>query len=86
MIIIIISSCRNCGKGVFEMIHTFENFDKEILNMPLPYKYVIHSPKEKESDDCYEYLHAHSTRWMEFNRCLSVPVEDRHFSTGTNYI
>lgn len=78
-----IISCSDCGNGVFEMVCTFENFNMELLNTNLPYKYVIHSPKEKESDDCYEYLHAHSTRWIDYNRCLVVPAEDRHFPTGT---
>ena len=77
---------RDYGGGVFEMSCTFENFDVEILKTPLPYKYVIHSPKVKKSEDCYEYLHAFSNRWHEYNRCLVIPAQDRHFPTGTcNY-
>jgi hypothetical protein len=79
-------SCRDYG-GVFEMVCTFENFDKEILEMPLPYKYVIHSPKEQKPEDCYEYLHAHSlSYWNEYNRCLVIPAKDRHFPTSRYYI
>ena len=64
------------------MLCSFENFDVEILKMPLPYKYVVHSPKVKKTEDCYEYLHAHSTNWCEYNRCLVIPAEDQHFLAG----
>ena len=77
-------SCRDYGSGVVEMVCTFENFNKEILKMPFPYKYIIHSPKEKKAEDCYEYLHAHSSRWYEYNRCLVIPAKDRHFPIGMN--
>jgi hypothetical protein len=80
-----ILSCRDYGGGVVEMVCTFENFNTEILKTPLPYKYVIHSPKEKKPEvDCYEYLHAHSSRWTDFycNRCLVIQAKDRHFPAG----
>ena len=64
------------------MVCTFENFNMEILKMPLPYKYVVHSPKVKKPEECYEYLHAHSSHWREYNRCLVIPAKDRHFPTG----
>ena len=67
---------------MFEMVCIFENFDRDLLERPLPYKYVIHSPKEKNPEDCYEYLHAHTSRWYEYNRCLVIPAKDRHFRTG----
>ena len=65
---------------------TFEYFDVEILKTPLPYKYVVRSPKVKKPEDHYEYLHAHShsNAWRDrdYNRCLIIPAEDRHFPTG----
>ena len=78
-----IVSCRDYGEGVFEMMCKFQNFDVEILRMPLAYKYVIYSPKMKTSDDCYEYLHAHSpSYWREYNRCLVIRTEYLRFPTG----
>ena len=73
--------CRRFDDVLSEMICTFETFDKEILQAPLPYKYVIHSPKSKkrEETECYEYLHWKN---QECNRCLDVPAVDRHFTTG----
>lgn len=68
---------RDFRDGMFEMICTFPNFDVEILKHPLPYKYVIHSPKAKKDEECYEYLHVHSSTWKEFNRCLVIPPEHR---------
>jgi hypothetical protein len=66
------------------MVCIFENFDREILNMPLPYKYVIHSPKDKKPEDYYEYLHARSHFWTttEYNRCLIIQAKDQQFPTG----
>lgn len=78
-----IITCRDYGDGVVEMSCTFENFDVEILKTPLPYKYVVHSPKAKKFEENYEYLHAHSSwRDHDYNRCLVIPAEDRHFPTG----
>ena len=59
------------------MTCTFENFDVEILKHPLAYKYVVHSPKAKKDEDCYECLHAHDSKWptKEYNRCLKIPPE-----------
>jgi hypothetical protein len=76
-------SCRDYGDGVVEMSCTFEKFDIEILKTPLPYKYVVYSPKVKKSEENYEYLHAHSSwRSIDLNRCLVIPAGDRHFPTG----
>ena len=72
------------GDGIFEMTCTFKNFDVEILKHPLPYKYVVHSPKAKKSEDCYECLHAHTSHWhKEFNRCLFIPPQKRPAPGGT---
>ena len=83
---IILLICRDYGDGVVEMSCTFEHFDTEILNTPLPYKYVVTSPKVKKTEESYEYLHAHShsTTWRDrdYNRCLVIAAEDRHFPTG----
>ena len=46
--------------------------DAAILKYPIPYKYVIHSPKMEHQDDCYEYLQGYS--W-DPNRCLQVAVD-----------
>lgn len=54
---------------------TFRNVDVEILKRPLPYKYVVHSPKADKDQNCYEFLHAYSSNRNEFNRCLVVPPE-----------
>lgn len=61
---------------------TFKTFDVEILKYPLPYKYVVFSPKTKRGDNnCYEYLHAHAVKPLygneyDFNRCLHIPQLD----------
>ena len=73
------------GDGISEMACTFENFDVELLKHPLAYKYVVHSPKAKKDDDCYEYLHAHASTWpnREYNRCLKIPPEKQPASGGS---
>ena len=52
----------------------FHNFDVEILKYPLPYKYIVHSPKSEKDHNCYEYLHGHT---KEFDRCLNIPHENQ---------
>ena len=48
---------------------------------PIPYKYVIHSPKTKESqDDCYEYLHEYFL--ANPDRMLKIPREKYHQACG----
>jgi hypothetical protein len=80
---IILILCRDYGDGVVEMSCTFETFDVEILKTPLPYKYVIYSPKVKKPEENYEYLHAHSSwRSVDLNRCLVIPAEHRQYTTG----
>ena len=36
----------------------------------IPYKYVVYSPKTREEDDYYEYLHDYSETVY---RCLRIP-------------
>ena len=73
---------RDFDDGMFEMVCTFENFDVEILKLSVPYKYVVYSPKAKKDDDRYEYLHAHSTWRVDFNRCLFIRAQDRPAAGG----
>ena len=69
---------------MFEMECTFENFDVELLKLPVPYKYVVYSPKAKKDDDRYEYLHAHASAWHgDYNRCLFIRPEDRPSPGGS---
>ena len=55
---------------------TFEFFDGEILKccQPIPYKYVVHSPKTKDDPkNCYEFLHSHASHGQVKDRCLFIP-------------
>ena len=56
------------------MVCVFPNFDVDILKNPIPYKYVIHSPKATKDDECYEHIH---TSRGDYNRCLILPHEQR---------
>ena len=60
-----------------EMTCTFENFNAELLKSfsPVSYKYVVHSTKEVERDDCFEYLHTQHRRHGNVDRCLMIPPE-----------
>ena len=59
---------RDYGSGWCEMTCTLQ-IDAAILKNPIPYKYVIYSPKMEHPDDCYEYFHAYSGNP---NRCLQI--------------
>lgn len=72
---------RDLGDGFFEMACTL-HIDKEILQHPIPYKYVIESPKTRRDGNCYEYLHAHASRWREYNRCLSISAIEGRYPIG----
>ena len=61
--------CRAIGDGWYEMTCTL-SIDADILKSPVPYKYVVYSPKKENEDDCYEYLHGYG--W-DPNRCLRIP-------------
>ena len=61
--------CRAIDDGWYEMTCTL-NIDADILKNPVPYKYVVYSPKMENKDDCYEYLHGYG--WNP-NRCLRIP-------------
>lgn len=81
IIIIILSNFRLFDDEFYEMSCTFETFDMDILKFPLPYKYIVVSPKTKNSGNYYEYLHAHAaSTWSgneyDFNRCLVIPNLD----------
>ena len=60
----------------YEMTCTFENFNADLLKSQnsISYKYVVHSAKIIERDDCFEYLHAHQ-RHGDVDRCLLIPPE-----------
>lgn len=64
----------------------FSDFDAKVFefDMSVPYKYVVHSPKEKEEDDCYEYLHAYSGE-KDYNRCLRIPQDKLKTLIGGMY-
>ena len=62
---------REFGSGLCEMTCTLQ-IDVTILKYPMPYKYVIYSPKMVHPDDCYEYYHVYS--WNP-NRCLLIAQE-----------
>ena len=74
------------GNGMVEMTCTFDTFDKQLLKHPIPYKYVVNSPKMKHDNDCYEYLHAHAKGQTQYNRCLHIPREQRNFHKGSDSV
>ena len=64
---------------------TFNKFDVDILKHPLPYKYVVSTPKAKKDEERYEYLHKHNaTYWTrtDLNRCLSFSSDQHHKLKG----
>lgn len=66
---------RDLGDGYCEMKGTL-SIDAKIFEheRAIAYKYVVHSPKTRESqDDCYEYLHEHHL--ANANRLLKVPKQ-----------
>ena len=66
-------STRELEGGYYEMNCNLK-ISAEILKRPIPYKYVIYSPKTKQNrDDCYEYLHEHHS--MDPNRLLRIPIK-----------
>jgi len=57
--------------------------DAVVLQHPIPYKYVIYSPKMEHEDDCYEYLHGYKSnpnRCLEINQPAHGGVCDSNFS------
>lgn len=58
------------------MTCTFDNFDAELLasQRSIPYKYVIFTSKVVDSDEWFEYLHAHK-RHGDLDRCLQLQPE-----------
>ena len=64
---------RDLDDGYYEMNCSLKISAKILEHEhPIPYKYVIHSPKTRESqDDCYEYLHGHHL--ADPNRSLKIP-------------
>ena len=61
------------------------SFDAELLKKPIPYKYVIFSPKMKRKDDCYEFLHSFSERAShDPDRCLSITGTEHSKAIGGN--
>ena len=76
--------CREVEGGYYEMNCTLK-ISAEILKQPIPYKYVIHSPKTKQNrDDCYEYLHEHHS--MNPNRLLRIPKEKYQQAYGRMFV
>ena len=61
------------------MTCTFDKFNANLLNSlaSIPYKYVVHSTKVVDKDDCFEYLHAHH-RHGDVNRCLLLHKNKLH--------
>eukprot|EP00731_Ephydatia_muelleri_P002838 Em0001g2838a len=51
------------------------SMDPEVLKDPLPYKYVVFSPKvmKQKAGHPYEYLYGHSKSHGHNNRCIVVP-------------
>ena len=68
------------------MTCTFQDFDARLLKFDraVPYKYVVHSQKKENKDDCYEYLHAYSG--PDYNRCLVIPQDQLKTLIGGMYI
>ena len=60
------------------MTCTFEKFERRLLedseHHPIPYKYVISSPRAVKPEDCYEYLHIFPE---DYNRCLCMEPSKR---------
>ena len=55
------------------------SMDTEVFKDPLPYKYVIFSPKvmKRKVGHPFEYLHGHSKNHGHNNRCLVVTGPER---------
>ena len=61
------------------------SFDAELLKKPIPYKYVIFSPKMKRKDDCYEFLHSFNERASDdLDRCLLITRIEHSKAIGGN--
>ncbi len=52
---------RDLGDGLWEMRCTLVIEAKLLQDHPLPYKYVVFSPKMEKVDDCYEFLHSYAS-------------------------
>ena len=62
------------------MTCAIDNFNLKFMidHHSVPYKYVIiNSPKVVETNDCFEYLHAHS-KHGDVSRCLHLSFEEMH--------
>ena len=77
---------REREDGLCEVTFTFHRFDDRLLqfNRAVPYKYVVHSPRNEAEDDCYEYLHEHPG--ADCNRCLMIPRDQLKTLIGGIYI
>lgn len=63
---------RSQDDGFCEMTCTL-SIEAELLKGPVPYKYVIFSPKMIGEDDCYEFLHSFAGYIdPDPNRCLYI--------------
>ena len=49
-------------------------FHIQCLEGPIPYKYVIVFPEQKEKNEKYEYIHdIPGSSYGYYNRCLKIP-------------
>ena len=46
--------------------------DTTILKSPLPYKYVVYSPRMTKEDDCFEHLYYYASGDRNLKRCLRI--------------
>ena len=76
--------CRALGddwNSWYEMTCTL-SINADLLEIPVPYKYVVYSPKMEKEDDCYEYLHGYGGNP---NRCLRISENKFSKAYGGTY-
>lgn len=76
-------SSRSQDDGLCEMTCTL-SIQEELLTKPLAYKYVVFSPKMREFNDCYEFLHSFVGHSPNPNRCLHIEKAKHHPNIGGN--